>query len=220
MKQSSRSSVSRETAVSPNALARSAACGVGMALASLMTLGATLGAPLGAPSNMRNQQGEGRWCHAIDPAGLANGLRPDGGKLLPGLVRKPLDPCIVQLLRKSQTLVPPEGRNIGGLAAQVDVVLGVDLELLEDPGREVAKARPDPPNRIDPDRRERQELEGAATLTIPVEGEATSLGLVRGQRHRSGKFRGGHERTHLLRMAALPLGPHAAESNALLGQPL
>src|SRR5438874_12602792 len=87
MKRSSRSSVSRETGVSPNALARSAARGFGTALAVM---------PPGAPSNMSNQQGKRRWGHAVDPAGLADGLRPDGGQLLPGLVRTPPDPRLVE----------------------------------------------------------------------------------------------------------------------------
>src|SRR3979490_275681 len=103
----------------------------------------------GAPSNVSNQQGERCWGHAIDPAGLANGLRPDRGQLLPGFVRKPFDPRIVETLRKRQTLVPPEGRDVGGLAAQVDIVLGIDLELPKDPGRKGGKARPDSSNRID-----------------------------------------------------------------------
>src|SRR5882724_2634784 len=174
----------------------------------------------GAPSNMRNQQGERCWGHAVDPAGLANGLWPDGGKLLPGLVRKPLDPRIVETLRKRETLVPAERRDVGSLAAQVDMILGIDLELLKDPGRKVAEARPDPSNRIDPDSGEGQELEGTATLAIPVQGEAISLRLVRCERDRSGKLRGGGKRIHLLGMAALPLGSYAAKSDAPLGQSL
>jgi hypothetical protein len=169
---------------------------------------------------MRNQQGQGCWGHAIDPAGLANGLRPDGGQLLASLVRQPFDPRIVKTLWKRETLVSPEGLDVGRLAAQVDMILGIDLKLLKDLGGEVAKARPDASNHVDPDSGEGQELEGAATLAIPVQGEAISLGLVWGERHRSSKLRGGHKCTHLLGMAALPLGSHAAESNAPLGQSL
>src|SRR5215510_2482250 len=104
MKRSSRSSVSRETGVSPNALARSAACGLGTTL------------PV-----MGHKQGQGCWGHAIDPAGLADGLWSDGGQLLTSLVRKPLDPRIVETLWERQTLIPPEGRNVSGLAIQIDV---------------------------------------------------------------------------------------------------
>src|SRR5262245_11144973 len=187
---------------------------------------------LGTPSNtcpnassdaspdMGNQQGQCGWGHAVDPAGLADGLGPYGGQLLARLIRMPLDRRIVEPRRKDQTLVPPEGRNVGGLAIQIDVILGIDLELLKDPVGKVAKARPDPPNRIDPDRWEGQELEGAATLAIPIEGQAVSPGFVRREGDRSSKFRGGRERAHLLGMEALPLQPHTAESNAFLGQSL
>jgi hypothetical protein len=132
---------------------------------------------------MSNQQGECCGGHAIDPAGLANGLWPDGGKLLPSLVRKPLDPCIVETFWKCETLVPPEGRDVGGLAAQVDMILGVNLELLKDLDWEVAEARPDPPNCIDPDGGKGQELEGAATLAIPIQGEAMSFSFVGSEGH-------------------------------------
>src|SRR5262249_10326489 len=119
------------------------------------------------------------------------GLRPDGGKLLSGLVRQSLDPRIVETLRKRETFVPPESLDVGRLAAQVDMIFGIDLELLEDPRGEVAEARPDPPNHIDPDGGKRQEVESAATLAVPVQGEPISIGFVRRERHGSSKIRGG-----------------------------
>src|SRR5262245_47625324 len=132
---------------------------------------------------MSNQQRQSCWGHAIDPAGLANGLWLDGRQLLSSLVRQSLDPRIIEPLRKRKTLVAAEGLDVGGLAAQVDMILGIDLELIENPGGEFAKARPDPSNRVDPNGRKGQELEGAATLAIPVQGEAKSLGLIRCERH-------------------------------------
>src|SRR5262245_33626079 len=135
--------------------------------------------PPSAPSNMCNQQGQRCWGHAIDPAGLANGLRLDGRQLLTSLVRQTFDPRIVEPLREGEALVPAEGGYVGGLAAQVDMILGVDLELIQNPGGEVAEARPDPPDRVDPNGREGQEIESAATLAVPVQGKAISFRLVR-----------------------------------------
>src|SRR5262245_62710927 len=132
-KRAKRSSVSRETGVNAKASARSEASGLGTTFAAM-----TAGTP-----NMSDEQGQCRGRHAIDPAGLADRSGLDGRELLAGFVGESFDPGIVQAIGELEAFVPAESCNVGGLAAEIDMVLGGDLELLKDPRGEVDQARSD-----------------------------------------------------------------------------
>src|SRR5215510_16255779 len=151
-KRSKRASVSRETGVNAKASVRSEASGLGTTFAAM-----TAGTP-----NVSDEQGQCRGRHAIDPAGLADGSGLDGRELLASLVGEPFDPGIVQAIGKLEAFVPAESRNVGSLAAEIDMVLGVDLKLLKDPAREVAQGRPNALKGLDPDAGEREQIKGRA----------------------------------------------------------
>src|SRR5262245_23715315 len=81
--------------------------------------------------------------HPVDPAGLADCARPDRGELLTRLIRESLYAPVVDVIRQLKTLVTAERGDVSGLSAEIDVVLGVNLELLEDLWRELIQAGPD-----------------------------------------------------------------------------
>src|SRR5262249_25641933 len=121
-------------------------------------------------------------CDPVNATSLSDGARPDGGELLTYLVREALDQRIVDLVGQCETLVAAECGDVGGLPGEIDVVLGVDLQLLKDLRRERVEARPDALQHIDPDGREREELERAAALTVAVQSQTVTLCLVRRER--------------------------------------
>ena len=73
--------------------------------------------------------------HAVDAAGLADGARPSRLQLLPDFVGKPGQCGVIESRQELEALVAAIGRDIGGLALEIDGVFGVDLELLGDLGR-------------------------------------------------------------------------------------
>src|SRR5262249_30449820 len=164
-KRSRRSTVSRETGVRASAASRSARNGFAAAFAA----------------DMSNQKRERRRRHAVDAAGMADRARPDGGEFLARLVRETFDVRVIDIVGQRETLVAAEGRDVGSLAAEIDIVLGVDLELLEDLRRERIEAWPDRAQVIDAQRREGEELECAAPLAVAIERKAMALRLVRGE---------------------------------------
>src|SRR5689334_14002698 len=105
-KRSRRSAVSRETGVRASAASRSARKGFAAAFSA----------------HMSNEKRERRWRHAVDAAGLADRARFDGGEFLARFVRETFDARIIDLIGQFETLVAPEGGDVGGLAREINVV--------------------------------------------------------------------------------------------------
>jgi hypothetical protein len=110
-------------------------------------------------------------------------------------------------------------RDVGGLAGQIDLVLGVDLELLGDLRRDspsAARSR----EIGDRDIGVRQQLESAAPLPVLVEREtvrSASLGVSDTERAKS---RAAASAAIFLGVLAPALGPDAADRDAAVGQAL
>ena len=134
--------------------------------------------------------------------------------------REPAYLGIVQPLGQFQTLIAPIGRNIRGLAREVDVVFRVDLNLLCDFRWQIAKLGPDRREFCRPDVGVRQQLEGAAPLAILVEHKPIAIRLAGSQRNRASKVASRSEGGHFRLMAAPAPCAHAANRNASSGQTL
>src|SRR6202140_4666964 len=167
-KRSSRSNVSRETGVSAKARLRSAASSGDSA-----TLPAL-------PAQMRDQERQRCRRDAVDAAGVANGARPMHFQLVSDLVGQSRQCRIVQIVRQSDAFIAAIGLNVGSLAAEIDLVFRVDLELLGDFGRQFSEARPDPRDIADADIGIRQQLEGRTALTVLAQGKDMPGGFARG----------------------------------------
>ena len=76
---------------------------------------------------------------SVDPAGLADGLGPQGLELLAELMGQPSQRRIVELGGQFEAFVAAVGFDVGGLTVQIDRVFGVDLKLLGDLRRELAR---------------------------------------------------------------------------------
>src|SRR5262245_42190216 len=104
-KTSSRWSVSRETGVNRKAASRSAVRS-GLPAEAMSRRG---GGRLSPPPDMPDQQGQRRRGETVDPAGLADRPRADGGQLRAGLVGETLHHRVVDVVRQRETLVAAEG---------------------------------------------------------------------------------------------------------------
>ena len=118
---------------------------------------------------MRNEQRQRRRRHAIDPARMSDRARTMRLHFLFHFVRQTGQRRVIEIVRQRETFVAPIGRDISGLAREIDVVLGIDLDLLCDVRRERAEARPNAREIRDRDIRIRQQLERAAALAVLVE---------------------------------------------------
>src|SRR5205807_365287 len=78
----------------------------------------------------------------------------------------------------------PIGRDIGGLAIEIDRVFGVDLDLPRNSVGDSSKLRPQPNNVGHADVRVRQQVDRAAPLAVLLECEAMALSLARRDRQR------------------------------------
>ena len=87
--------------------------------------------------DQQRQRGRG---HAVDPAGLANGSGPNRFQLLPHFHRKRSHLAVVEAFGQLQPFVAPIGRDVGGLAVEIDRVFGVDLDLLRDRRSDLRRA--------------------------------------------------------------------------------
>ena len=92
---------------------------------------------------MTQQGREGCRGHAGDPSCLAQGRRTDGGELRLAFRRKGTDGPIVQAGRQFQRLVAPEGQDVRLLAIEIAGIAPINLQLLGDGGRKIAKLRPE-----------------------------------------------------------------------------
>ena len=71
---------------------------------------------------------------------MAEGPRPSSRELLADLVGKPGNSGVVDIVRQLEAFVAPKRGDIGGLAIEVDRVLGVGLELRGDRCGQFAEA--------------------------------------------------------------------------------
>ena len=104
-----------------------------------------------AAAHMRNQQSERRRRHAIDHGGMRDRARTMRDEFLFRFIRQAGQRCVVEFIRQFETFVAPIGGNVRRLAREIDVVLGVDLDLLGDLRRSLAQSAA----RRAPDRRRR-----------------------------------------------------------------
>src|SRR5580692_2727763 len=159
-KRSSRSNVSRETGVSTKARLRSeASSGDSATLPAL-------------PAQMRDQKRQRCRRDAVDAAGVADGARPVHFQLVSDFVGQSRQRRIVQIVWQSDAFIAAIGLHVGGLTAEIDLVFGVDLELLGDLGRQFCEVRPDPRDIADADVRIGQQLERRTALTVLAQGKA------------------------------------------------
>jgi hypothetical protein len=93
---------------------------------------------------MSDQQGERRRSYPLDFPGMTDGPGPVGAQLVPGLVGQADNCRIIQIIWQRESFVTPISGDIGSLTLQVDVVFGVDLELLGHFRRQRPEPRPDP----------------------------------------------------------------------------
>src|SRR3974390_708249 len=92
---------------------------------------------------MSNQQGQRRRCYSIDATGMADGAGPMRLKFLFRFVRQAGQRCVVKIFWQHDALVAAIRRDIGGLAREIYMVFGVDLDLFSNFAVEFAEARPD-----------------------------------------------------------------------------
>ena len=149
-KRSSRSAVSRETGASASAASRSAAsigsrasccapCLRGHAAArdsarfsppaaTCRACGRARPAASALPASCRRCGRPGRWCAAAPTAASAAPRSTARARR------------VIEIVRQLEAFVAAEGGDIGGLPRQIDVVFGVDLELLGDLRRRIRQA--------------------------------------------------------------------------------
>ncbi|MDB6164865.1 MAG: hypothetical protein JWQ83_5, partial [Lacunisphaera sp.] len=132
--------------------------------------------------------------HAVDARGVADGARLMRDEFLLGLVRQPRQRRIIEVFRQREAFIAAIRFDIAVLPRQIDVVLGIDLDLLGDLGRERAELRPDLRQRLDRDLRIRQQLEGRTAVAVFVERKTVLLALFRRQRNGIGEFARGFQR--------------------------
>ena len=113
------------------------------------------------------------------------------GRIVSSFCRTSIDSAvigrIVEIFRQLQAFVAPVGRDIGGLAVEIDRVLGVDLDLPRNRFGDFGELRPDPDGVRHADVRIGQEVHRAAPLAVLVQREAMARGLVRRDRQAPGR---------------------------------
>ena len=97
--------------------------------------------------------------HAVDPARLPHRPRPRARELAPDLIGEPGHEGVIDIAQH-QALVAAEGLDVGGLALEVDVILGVDFEMDGDRGVNGRQLRPDGADFGPADLRVGHQLEG------------------------------------------------------------
>jgi hypothetical protein len=141
-------------------------------------------------------------------------------QLVADLVGQSWQRRIVEILGQSHAFIAAIRLDVGGLATEINIVFGVDLKLLGDLGRQLAKARPDPRHIADADIRIRQHLERRAALAVFAQGEAVPRGFTwrddKLPRHGARSI----EPCHLGAMRPRPYRADAAERNTPIRQTL
>src|SRR5262249_24591219 len=147
----------------------------------------------------------------VDASRLADRARLRRRELLADFVRESLQRRVIEIVGERETFVAPIRGNVGGLAIEIDRVLGIDLELLGDRRRNRAEPRPDARDVGERNVRIREEFERAAPLAVAIEREPVPHGLGWRQRYRAGEVARRIERIHLRAMTLRPRGADAAE---------
>jgi hypothetical protein len=173
-----------------------------------------------AAPDMRHQQSQRRRRHAIDLAGMADGARLIRRQLLLDLVGQTFQRRIIEIVRQREALVAAIGGDIGGLAREIDVVFGVDLDLRDDLWLKCSELRPDFRKIGDSDIRIGQQLEGAAALAVLIERKPMPLSLLRRQRQRFRKIPRSIERSIFGAVEFRAFLADTADGDALTGQTL
>src|SRR5581483_8633506 len=142
---SSRASVSRETGISANAVALSDLSEAGCPKRSSFHVkqsGGHFGLAPRLAAKIGGQDAECSRRHAIDPARLPHGPGLRARELAADLVGKTRHHSVVDLA-EHEAFVATEGIDIGALALEIDVILGIDLEMDRDGGVNGRQLRPD-----------------------------------------------------------------------------
>src|SRR6267154_985708 len=101
--------------------------------------------PPGFPSQIRRQDAERGRGHAIEPTRLPHRPRSRGFELGAGFVGEARYRPVIDIA-EDQPLVAAEGFDVGGLALEIDIVLGIDLEMDRDRWVNGRQFRPDAPD--------------------------------------------------------------------------
>src|ERR1700756_1768170 len=136
-KRSRRAAVSRETGTSASARARSAERS-GCATCWFARRAAARAAQI------RHQERQRGGRHAIDAACMSDRARAMQLQFMAYFVGEAGQGRVIEILVQDEALVAAGGFHVGRLAAEIDVVLRVNLKLGGDLGIERAERRPDP----------------------------------------------------------------------------
>jgi len=128
--------------------------------------------------HMRDQQRQRGRRHAVDPPRLPDRSRPDGLQLLAHFHGERRHRRIVEIVPQLYAFVAPVGRHVGGLAIEINRVLGIDLDLLRDVFRYPRELRPNPDCVRHSDVRVRQHIDRAAPLPVFLQRQPVAFGLV------------------------------------------
>ena len=96
----------------------------------------------GFPAEIRRQDAQRGGRHAIKATRLTDGQRPRGSQLPTDLVGESGHQTVVDIT-KDERFIAPEGIDVGDLALEVNVVLGIDFEMCRDALINRRKFRPD-----------------------------------------------------------------------------
>src|SRR5262249_11667928 len=118
---------------------------------------------------VRDKQCQGRRRDAVDPGRMSNRAWPVGLEFLFDLVRETRQRRIIEIIRPLKAFIAPIGGDISRLTRKINVILGIDLDLLGDLGCELAKAWPDLRKIGDCHAWIGQQFESGAALPILVE---------------------------------------------------
>ncbi len=82
------------------------------------------------PPHMGSKERQRCWRDPVDPAGMADCPRPLALQPVANLVGEAGQGGIVDIVSEDDAFVTAIGFDVGGLAAEIDIVFGIDFELL------------------------------------------------------------------------------------------
>src|SRR5262245_64019689 len=100
---------------------------------------------------------------------MSNRAWPVRLEFLSDLIRETRQRRIIEVIRQLETFIAPIGRDVSRLTRKIDVILGIDLDLLDNLGCELAEPRPDLREIGDGHAWIGQQFESSATLSVLVE---------------------------------------------------
>src|SRR5215831_8740423 len=98
-------------------------------------------------------------------------------QFLSHLIRESRQRGIIEIRVENEALVPPVGFDICGLSTEIDVVLGVDLQLRSDLGVERCECRPYPPQIGDANLWVGQQFERRAAVSVATQSQTLARGF-------------------------------------------